>query len=186
MQDQLLTVRDIMRILNISRRTVYYWIKDETLRPIRLAGVYRFHPREIENLVEQGSQSKDFRRNRKRILIIDDDILVRESLKIFLEKEMLEVRLAGTVQDALDAVDEKDYDFVISDYRMPELNGIEMIKLMRHENEKRGRVLPPEMILTGYEDAQMRRDAEEIGIREFVVKPFEIRSFLDQIKSHLS
>ena len=88
MRLSLLTVSDVKKLLRISRRTVYYWIKSGILKPIRIGGVFRFHPEDIEALIQRDRAGLALRK--KRILAIDDDFLVRESLKILLEREGFE------------------------------------------------------------------------------------------------
>lgn len=99
MTEQLLKARDVMKRLNVSRRTVYYWIQEGIFKTVRLGGLHRFHPEDIDYLIESSRSAVGERQ--KRILAIDDNILVRESIKLLLVRAGYAVT---TVSDGPSAV----------------------------------------------------------------------------------
>jgi len=184
MTTPLLKIQDVMRIFKISRRTVYYWIKNGSLQPIRMGKRYRFHPEDIDILIKK--QREEWAQRKKRILSIDDDILVRESLKILLEREGFEVRVASSCEEALAKLSEESFDLVITDIRMPNRNGLETLQAIRAERMKYGKKPLPEIVLTAYEDEKIKEEVRKLGIEDFILKPFELSDFLATIRRKLS
>lgn len=184
MKQSLLTVDDVVRMLQISRRTAYYWVKQGILKPIRMGGVLRFHPEDIDSLIEK-NRPTGFQR-KKRILIIDDDILVRESMKPILERSGYEAIVAKSGAEAIDLISREVFDLIITDIRMPEMNGIETLKAIRDERKRFGKLPLPEIILTAYDDHEVRKKASELGVRDFILKPFELDQFLNLMRARLS
>ena len=70
---------------------------------------------------------------KSRVLVVDDEESIREFLDIMLRKEGYEVTCAEDGQQALDIIKKKSFDLVISDLQMPNLTGIEMLRLMLAE-----------------------------------------------------
>ncbi len=175
-KEEFLKVPDIMRIFRVSRRTVYYWIERKLLRPIDVRGVQRFRPEDVEELC--GAQKRGSFKRKKRILAIDDDILVRSSLKPMLERFGFSVMVVSNGKDAVKFASRMRFDLVITDLRMPGMNGIETLKAIREARVKSG--LPPvrEIILTAYDEQSAKEEAKRMGVDEFVMKPFELRDFL--------
>ena len=180
----LLAVKDLVQILNVSRRTVYYWVKKGILHPIPIGGVLRFHPEDIDLLIQRNRPVASARR--KRILAIDDDILVRESLKLLLDKSGIETVVVPGGKEALDLLSKEAFDLVLTDFRMPEMNGIQTLKEIRRIRNEFGKPPLPEIILTAYDDPAVREEAKKIGVREFVLKPFELEEFISTIQRNLN
>lgn len=180
----LLSVKNVMEILNVSRRTVYYWIKKGILSSVRIGGVYRFHPDDIHALVE-GNRSKAQSR-KKRILAIDDDLLVRESMKMLLEANHFEVTTVSNAKEALTILGKESFDLIITDVRIPGVNGIETLKMIRAERVRFGKPPLPEIILTAYDDEPIKAEAQALGVREFLTKPFDLTEFIATIRKNLN
>ncbi len=68
-----------------------------------------------------------------KILLVDDESSLLNQAKIFLEKEeeRINVITASSAKDGLDLLDEEDIDVIVSDYQMPEINGIEFLKMQK-------------------------------------------------------
>lgn len=183
-QKSLLTVPDVVRILNVSRRTIYYWIKKGLLTPIRIGSVIRFHPEDIHGLIEGQRSGVPLRK--KRILAIDDDFLVRESLKNLLEQNGFVAEVAAGGEEALELLTKEVFDLILTDIRMPRMNGIDTLKAIRDQRKQFGKPPLPEIILTAYDDPLVKAEAEKLGVREFILKPFEIDQFLSTLKRNLN
>ena len=184
MNENLLKVQDVMKRLNISRRTVYYWISEGILKPIRLGNLYRFHPRDIDQLIESG-------RNvpvapQKKILVVDDDVLVRESIKISLGRAGYSVTTVPDGKSAVMLSQQQDFNLTVTDMRMPGMDGLETLRAIRKVRADSGKEIQPEIIITAYEDSHAKSEAEAIGVKNFLLKPFELNDFLDMIKQTLS
>jgi DNA-binding NtrC family response regulator len=104
----------------------------------------------------------------RRILVVDDTPLIREHLRVILELDGYEVETAADGRTALAAVRERLFHLVITDLRMPDMSGIELLTTVRAERLPFGVIL-----LTGHGDTQVALDAMKAGADDFVTKPYE-------------
>ncbi|MDA9101155.1 response regulator [Omnitrophica bacterium] len=182
-ENPFLTVQDVMRLLSVSRRTVYHWIKKGILNPSRVGSVYRFHPDDIQDLVKRKRGEPVF--SKSRILAIDDDILVRESLKILFKRAGYETTVVASGKEALAVIEKAPFDLIVTDIRMPEMNGIETLKELRIRRKKMKLPDLPEIVITGYEDEGAYQEAKAMGVKAFIHKPFEWETFISTIQKYL-
>ena len=105
---------------------------------------------------------------KRRILVVDDDTLTREHLRVILELDQYEVETAGDGRSALEALHERVFHLVITDLRMPDMSGIELLTAVRSERLPSGLI-----VLTGYGDTQVALDAMKAGADDFVTKPYD-------------
>ena len=121
----------------------------------------------------------------KNILIVDDEELVIESLSKLLKKEGYMVILAGNHKEALARVKEMDFDLIVSDIRMPEIDGVEIIRKIRRFLRENGKKLIPEILITGYSGEDCLKQAEELKVADLIYKPFDVRDFLKIVKNNI-
>jgi DNA-binding NtrC family response regulator len=105
---------------------------------------------------------------KRRILVVDDTPLIREHLRVILEMDGFEVETAGDGRSALAAVRERLFHLVITDLRMPDVSGIELLTTVRSERLPFGVI-----VLTGHGDTQVALDAMKAGADDFMTKPYE-------------
>jgi two-component system response regulator FixJ len=103
-----------------------------------------------------------------KVYVIDDDEAMRDSLQFLLDSSDFEVRLFENAQEFLDALPELSFGCVVSDVRMPGIDGIELLKRL-----KSGRGGFPVLIMTGHGDVQLAVEAMKLGAVDFLEKPFE-------------
>jgi two-component system response regulator FixJ len=103
-----------------------------------------------------------------KVYVIDDDEAMRDSLNFLLDSAGLEVTLFENAQQFLDALPRLDFGCVISDVRMPGIDGIELLKRM-----KAGQSKFPILIMTGHGDVPLAVEAMKLGAVDFLEKPFE-------------
>jgi two-component system response regulator PilR (NtrC family) len=103
-----------------------------------------------------------------RILIVDDELSMREFLSILLEREGYEVAVAGSAEEALRQIDASLFDLVISDVQMPGLNGIELLARIKE-------VTPETAVLmvTAFSTAEQAVEAMKLGAYDYISKPFK-------------
>lgn len=121
----------------------------------------------------------------KRILLIDDDLLVIKSVKKALKSMGYEVFSAESGEKACEIALEKEIDLIISDIRMPKASGFEVLEKIRKNSQNKNKFAPAIMI-TGYNSQENFRDYEGLGITECLNKPFEIDELARVIKNNLA
>jgi len=114
----------------------------------------------------------------KTLLIIDDEKLLRESLKGTLKSFVKEIILASDGKEALEKYNQNNIDIIISDIHMPVMNGIELLKKIRNENEK-----IPFYFLTAFTEIKEMENAQNLGVNGYIVKPLNIKNLLENILS---
>ncbi len=111
--------------------------------------------------------------DRLKILVVDDEAIVLSLVRDALEDEDYEVSTAARAGDALAILESRPIDLIVTDIRMPDMNGIDMAR--------RARMLRPEVgvvFMTGYANINSAKDAIKEGALDYVLKPFE----LDEIR----
>ena len=106
--------------------------------------------------------------DRGKVYIIDDDEAMRDSLNFLLDSANYKVTLFETALKFLDALPRLEFGCVVSDVRMPGLDGIELLKRM-----KAGHSTFPIVIMTGHGDVPLAVEAMKLGAVDFLEKPFE-------------
>lgn len=122
---------------------------------------------------------------KKKILAVDDDGLVRKSLEILLREAGFEPTVASGGQEALGFLVERHFDLLITDIRMPGMDGLQVIQAVRQYCQESKKKPIPEIVLTAYNDEQVKQSAMRLGVKEFLLKPFKIDEFLAVLKRHL-
>jgi two-component system response regulator FixJ len=106
--------------------------------------------------------------HRGKVYVIDDDEAMRDSLDFLLGSANFHVTLFESAHDFLDALSGLDFGCVVSDVRMPGINGIELLKRL-----KAIRSAFPVLIMTGHGDVPLAVEAMKLGAADFLEKPFE-------------
>ncbi len=119
----------------------------------------------------------------KKILVVDDEELVTKSLLKFLKINGYTATVAKSGREAIDKVKKNDFDLIICDVKMPEMDGIETIKQLRELLEKSNRKIVPEVLITGYADMEKYVNAKELEVFDYLYKPFDNKEFLRIVKN---
>ena len=118
--------------------------------------------------------------HRGRVYVIDDDEAVRDSLDFLLGSADFHVTLFESAQNFLDILPGIDFGCVVSDVRMPGIDGIELLKRL-----KAGSSMLPVVIMTGHGDVPLAVEAMKLGAIEFLEKPFEDDRLIGMIEAAL-
>ncbi|MDD5071011.1 MAG: response regulator [Candidatus Omnitrophica bacterium] len=118
----------------------------------------------------------------KKILIIDDEELIIKSLAKLLDKNGFEVFLAKKGDDALVIFEEESFDLIISDIKMPGIDGIKTVQSIYNSLEEQGKIKIPVIFITGYADQNNQTKAESLNPVAFLCKPFDIAELLEIIR----
>ncbi|TYL71161.1 response regulator FixJ [Bradyrhizobium cytisi] len=112
------------------------------------------------------------------VYVIDDDEAMRDSLNFLLDASGFGVTLFESAQGFLDAVPGLAFGCVVSDIRMPGLDGIELLKRMKAQHSPF-----PILIMTGHGDVPLAVEAMKLGAVDFLEKPFEDDRLIVMIES---
>jgi len=115
-----------------------------------------------------------------RMLVVENDPSTRELLREFLLEEGWTVKLAQDGKEALLKVRKESFDLVLTDLKMPRMNGIQLLKEMR-KIAPHIRVIA--MSATG--DSRTAVKMKELGVCDFITKPFYLNSVLQKVKKAL-
>jgi len=115
-----------------------------------------------------------------RILVIDDDVAVRESHEAMLKANGYEVDVAENGKEAIDKSNAKFYNLALVDLRLPDMDGIELLTAIRETVPKTVKI-----IITGYPSQENAIQAINRGADGYIVKPYTLEDLLRKIKEQL-
>lgn len=107
-----------------------------------------------------------------RILVIDDDEVVRDVLNTYLTGSGFEVVMACNGREGLDAAKEENFDLIVTDIMMPHISGIEVLKELAMINNT-----TPVIVITAYGTVQNAVEAMKLGAFDYITKPFNLEEF---------
>jgi two-component system, LuxR family, response regulator FixJ len=116
-----------------------------------------------------------------RVVLIDDDEAVLDSLRVLLESEGFEVEAFGRASTFLRRCEGEPPGCLITDVRMPDMDGLELLQAL----SRRG-PLPPVIVITGHGEVPMAVKAMKLGARDFLEKPFNTAELTTSIRNCLS
>jgi len=100
------------------------------------------------------------------VFVVDDDLYVLESLRFLLETTGFNVRTFTSGAALLDQVESKQADCFVIDYKMANMNGIDLTTCLHKRN-----IVAPIILVTGYPDENIASKAAAVGIRHVLIKP---------------
>ena len=112
-----------------------------------------------------------------KILIVDDEKPIRDSLKMILEDEGYKTEIAADGEEALNKINEDNFDIVITDIKMPKLDGIQLL-------ESASKTSPASffIIMTAYASVKTAIDALRNGAYDYLIKPVEFDDLIIRVK----
>ena len=116
----------------------------------------------------------------RNVYVIDDDEAMRDSLNFLLDSAGFAVTLFETAQQFLDALPRLAFGCVVSDVRMPGIDGLELLKRL-----KALRSGFPIVVMTGHGDVPLAVEAMKLGAMDFLDKPFEDERLIAMIETAL-
>ena len=108
------------------------------------------------------------------ILVVDDEPSIREFLQIMLEREGYEVSCADNGKKAISLFEQKRYDAVIADIRMPQVNGLEVLTKIKERSPETKVIM-----ITAHASFESAVESMKVGAYDYITKPFNI----DEVKS---
>ena len=159
---ELLTTKEIAEYLKLRRETVLRKVKEGEIPAVRIGGRFRFDKGEIDDWLHQRTAAKG------RILVVDDEEIIRQLFKETLQREGHRVITAGSGNEALKFISDWDFDLIFLDLKMPGLNGAETFRRIRQIN-----ATVPIVIITGFPISKLMEQALNEGPFGVMRKPFD-------------
>jgi len=116
-----------------------------------------------------------------KVYVIDDDPAMRDSLDFLLESAGFNVRLFDSAQDFLNELAKLEPGCVVTDVRMPGIDGMELLRRLNSGPRKL-----PVIVMTGHGDVPLAVEAMKLGALDFLEKPFEDDRLIGMIETALS
>lgn len=116
-----------------------------------------------------------------RLLVCEDNKLVMKILSVVLEKDGFKVDLAEDGNIAFELLDKTIYDLILVDIHLPFHSGLEIIKYLRSDLKQR----TPVLIVSAFSDLEVQRQAGELEIDGYIVKPFNPADLITRIRTIL-
>ena len=194
--DGYLTTEEVLDYLQVNLRTVYRLIKAGKIPAVRVGRQWRFRKTDIDAWLQTqragGSDAVDVRTltepppaervetratrtgerpkgRRPRVLVADDEEGIRDLLRKTLQLAEYDVDVAEDGRAALERLRVKRYDLLITDLRMPGMDGLTLIRDVR-----RLRADLPVIIITGYSTEATAIEAIDLGVQGYLTKPFRV------------
>src|SRR5512145_1223789 len=172
--DVFLTTEEVLEYLQVNLRTVYRLIKAGRIPAVRVGRQWRFRKTDIDAWLESqrpraarptaaGTSRQTAPLGRPRVLVVDDEEGIRDLLSKTLALADYEVDLAPDGRTALDRLRLIQYDLLITDLRMPGVDGLTVIREAR-----RLKAELPVIIITGYSSEASAIEAINLGVQGYL------------------
>jgi len=111
-----------------------------------------------------------------KMLLIDDDEWIRDSLCIYFESRGCNLKVLETAEEGVEALKKQAYDIIITDYRLPGMDGLEFLRRIQDSHPQAMKIL-----ITAYRSEDVLSKAIRIGIHDFIDKPFTAKTIEDSL-----
>jgi DNA-binding response OmpR family regulator len=115
--------------------------------------------------------------DKKRILVVDDDLNILKVFKRILEKEGYVVETADTGKEALKKIKKEKFDVWLIDVKLPDMEGTDLLKVSDSEAIK--------IVVTGFSSDEVGRRAADYGADDFLVKPVRPEELIATVRERL-
>ena len=169
-----LTTEEVLEYLQVNLRTVYRLIKAGKIPAVRVGRQWRFRKRDIDAWLDSQRPRGGARAapaaparpanapTRPRILVVDDEASIRELLEKTLAMSDYDVDTAPDGRTALERMRLYPYDLLITDLRMPGMDGLTVIR-----EAKRYKADLPVLVITGYSTESSAIEAANLGVNGY-------------------
>jgi DNA-binding NtrC family response regulator len=112
----------------------------------------------------------------KKILLVDDDEWIRDSLTVYFGTEGCHILAVETAEEGLELLKQEDWDIILTDYKLPGIDGLTFSKKIKEIRPDTIRIL-----LTAYKSKEVVSEAVSAGIQDLIDKPFTIKTIEDSM-----
>jgi excisionase family DNA binding protein len=182
MDESFLTTEEVLEYLQVNLRTVYRLIKAGKIPAVRVGRQWRFRKRDIDAWLETqrprgGSRAAGAAprpaplpmAGRPRVLVVDDEATIRDLLSKTLALAEYDVDMASDGRTALERLRIIPYDLLITDLKMPGVDGLTVIREARRLKSDL-----PVIIITGFSNEASAIEAVNLGVSGYLTKPFRV------------
>jgi len=172
---ELMTLPELAQYLRFTRKTIYGLLKQGNIPAIKIGRKWRFDKDVIDSWLHHNMKGA-----KARILVIDDDQIVRSLFEATLEEQGHIVVTASTGAEGIQHVKQRDFDLVFLDLKLPDIDGAEVFREIKN-------VRPKLMvtIITGYPGSEMMERALKEGPLGVMNKPFGDSDIIDAVNIFL-
>lgn len=176
-----MTTDEVLAYLQVKLRTVYRLIKAGKIPAVRVGRQWRFRKGDIDawlnaerlnrvpasQVAPEPVRPQPLAVGRPRVLVVDDEESIRELLAKMLAMAEYDVETAPDGRVGIERLRQQKYDLLISDLKMPNVDGLALIREARHLAASM-----PVLIITGYSSEQSAIEAVNLGVTGYLTKPF--------------
>jgi DNA-binding NtrC family response regulator len=112
----------------------------------------------------------------KKILLVDDDEWIRDSLTVYLSTEGCHILAVKTAEEGLELLKQEDWDIILTDYKLPGIDGLTFSKKIQEIRPDAIKIL-----MTAYKSKEVVSEARSVGIQDLIDKPFTIKTIEDSL-----
>jgi len=193
MNESFLTTDEVLEYLQVNLRTVYRLIKVGKIPAVRVGRQWRFRrsdidawlvsqqtgvvpapPTPTEAEAEPTAVTRPSGNGRPKVLVVDDEASIRDLLSRALALADYDVDVVASGQAALEQMRHSGYSLLITDLKMPGLDGLSVITAARRVDSKL-----PVIVITGYSSESSAIEAANIGVSGYLTSPFKVPKILE-------
>ncbi|MBD3344743.1 MAG: response regulator [Chitinivibrionales bacterium] len=108
--------------------------------------------------------------NSAKILVVDDELAMREIIQNTLNKEGFALEITDNVPEAQLYIEKSDFDLLLTDLNMPGVNGIELVRFIKEKSPSTSVI-----VITAFPDNEKVKEMQELEVDSFIIKPFSLR-----------
>jgi len=112
----------------------------------------------------------------KKILLVDDDEWIRDSLTLYFSTEGCHMLAVETAEEGMELLTQQNYDIILIDYKLPGIDGLTFSKKIQEICPDAKKIL-----ITAYKNKEVVSEAMSTGIQDFIDKPFTIKTIEDSL-----
>ncbi len=172
---ELMTLEEVANYLRVTKKTIYRLLERGGIPAMKVGRQWRFDKDSIDTWLRQKSAVRA-----AKILVIDDDETICSLFKDTLEELGHMITTVNESSKGLELVENRDYDLVFLDLKMPGMDGVELFKRIR--------VVKPNLpvtVITGYPDSDLMMSALTYGPLGVMSKPFRGSEILSAVDNYL-
>jgi excisionase family DNA binding protein len=185
-----LTTEEVLEYLQVNLRTVYRLIKAGRIPAVRVGRQWRFRKADLDAWLDgqrrggrvaiPAAAPVRLEGVGRRVLVVDDEESIRELLTKTLALAEYETQAVSDGRAGLELLRREHWDLLIADLRMPEMDGLSLIREARRLHPRL-----PVIIVTGYSNESSAIQAVNLGVVGYLVKPFRIPHVLSAVAKAL-